>query len=124
LVKSWWTVVAGICVGLSVGIIVAENLPISVSGRAAPQRIQVWLLGVAIGLIVFIGPPLVRAAVNPVICSEPAIRVVTEVPVLATIPPIETPEMVGASRRRITVNVGLALLSAGALAIVTVLAMA
>jgi len=120
LVGSWWTVVAGLCVGLSAGIIAAEHLP----PTSAPQPVKVCLLGVAIGLIVFVGPPLIRTAVNPVICSEAAIRDLTEVPVLATIPRIETPDTAGESRRRITLNVGLAMLSAVALAAVAVLTMA
>jgi hypothetical protein len=225
LVSSWWTIVAGVCIGLSVGIIVTENLPtsfratltvqarngaradglralltrpdilarlaerdagtpetgtltprqagalhrkisvssvsadlfevtvqdedpqavtslaerigeivtapgrpfqlvaptISVAAPAAPQSVPVCLLAVAIGLIVFVGPPLVRTAVNPVVCSEPAIREITVVPLLATIPRIKTPEVVGASLRRIKVNVGLAVLSVGTLVVVTLL---
>jgi len=124
LITSWWTPVAGVCIGLSAGIIVTEKLPFFVAAPASPEPVQVWLLGVAIGLIVFVGPPLVRTAVNPVICSEPAIRDITEVPLLATIPQIKTPLTAGASRRRVTVNVGLSALCAGALVVVTLLTMA
>jgi hypothetical protein len=77
----------------------------------APRPIEVYALGVVIGLIVFAGLPLVRSAVNPVICNEVTIRDVTGVPLLIGIPRVSTQETRGDSRRRLLVNVLLSVMS-------------
>lgn len=82
----------------------------------APHPIQVYALGIVIGLIVFMGLPLVRSAVNPVICSQATVHGMTDVPVLISIPRVSTRETREDSRRRLQVNVLLAAMSVVGLA--------
>jgi hypothetical protein len=87
----------------------------------SPRPLEVYLLGLAVGLIVFVGPPVVRAAVNPVICNKTAIGGLTPLPVLVSIPRVSTPEGREDSRRRLLLNVFLSAVSAFGL-VATILA--
>jgi LPS O-antigen subunit length determinant protein (WzzB/FepE family) len=62
-------------------VISGAGTPYTVAARAttpprpvAPRPIEVYTLGVIIGLIIFAGFPLVRSGVNPVICNAATIR--------------------------------------------------
>lgn len=118
LVDSWWTVVAGVCFGLAAAMVALDYVPSAPNG---PGELQVFALGLVIGLMVFVGPPLVRSAVNPVICSEPTMRRLTEVPILVGIPRVSTQDTREAARRRRLLNVflsGLAIVALAATAMV------
>ena len=104
-------------------MISGAGTPYTVTARAttpsrpvAPHPIQVYALGVVIGLIVFAGLPLVRAAVNPVISSQATVRGMTEVPVLISIPRVSTRETREDSRRRMQINALLAVMAVVGLA--------
>jgi hypothetical protein len=117
-VDSWWTVVAGVCFGLAAAMVALDYVPSAPNG---PGELQVFALGLVIGLMVFVGPPLVRSAVNPVICSEPTMRRLTEVPILVGIPRVSTQDTREAARRRRLLNVflsGLAIVALAATAMV------
>lgn len=99
-------------------VISGAGSPYTVAARAtapsrpfAPRPAEVYALAVVIGLIVFAGLPLVRSAVNPVICNEATIRDLTGVPLLIGIPRVSTQETRGDSRRRLLVNTLLSVMS-------------
>jgi hypothetical protein len=91
------------------------------SRPVAPRPIEVYLLGLVVGLIVFVGPPVVGSAVNPVIRNETAIGDLTRLPVLVCIPRVSTPDNREDSRRRFLLNVFLSVVSAFGL-VATILA--
>ena len=114
IARSWWTVVAGVALGLAAAWLTLGFL--DQAGSPAPGVLPTSLLGVAIGLIVIAGPPLVRSAVNPHIRSEDALRDLTDVPSLGVIPRIRTVATASESRRRLAVNLLLSLLAIALLA--------
>jgi hypothetical protein len=75
----------------------------------------VYAMGLAGGLAFFVGPLLVYALINPVVHSEQGLEAVSKVPVLASIPRIETPQIVKAVRQARSINIGLSALSASIL---------
>lgn len=87
----------------------------------SPKPIVVHGLGVIIGLLVFIGPMLVRRFLNPLVFSEAGLRTLTDVPVLVSIPRIVTPNYKGQRNRRLLKNFGLSAVGAVALAVVLTL---
>jgi predicted small metal-binding protein len=104
-------------------MISGAGTPYTVAARAtipprpvAPRPIEVDILGVVIGLIIFAGFPLVRSGVNPVICSEATIRGMTGSPLLISIPRVITQETRGDVRRRWLLNVLLSVVSVVGLA--------
>lgn len=115
LVDSWWTVVAGVCLGLTAALVA---LRYTLPPPQGPGEIQVAALGLVVGLMLFVGPPVVRAAVNPVISNELTVRGLTGVPVLAGIPRVETRDTRAAARRRTTLNLVLSVMSVSVLAAV------
>ena len=52
----------------------------------SPQPLRLYVVGVAMGFLLFIGPPLARNLLNPVILSEEGFCVLSEHPVLVSIP--------------------------------------
>jgi uncharacterized protein involved in exopolysaccharide biosynthesis len=76
-----------------------------------PDPTQVYLLGIAFGCLLFIGPVIGRHLTNPIIGSEAAVVAVAEFPIVVTIPRIVTPTNVGDTRRLWAKNVLLSLLA-------------
>jgi hypothetical protein len=109
LMDSWWTIVAGICIGLAAALVSLRRVPPPPEG---PAEMQVFALGIVVGLMVFVGPPVVRSAVNPVIFNEPTIRGLTDVPFLAGIPRVSTQDTREAARRRLLLNAVLSVVAA------------
>jgi hypothetical protein len=104
-------------------ILAGSGAPCVLADRAAvpsrpvsPGALQVHALGLVIGLMLFVGPPLVRSAVNPVIFSEATLRRLTATPVLVGIPQVRTQNVREASRHRLLVNVLLSISAAAVLA--------
>jgi hypothetical protein len=114
IARSWWTVVAGSSLGLAAAWLTLGFL--EQAGRPAPAALPTSLLGIAIGLIVIAGPPLVRSAVNPHIGTEEALRDLADLPSLGVIPRIRTVETTGEARRRLVVNLVLSFLALALLA--------
>lgn len=85
-----------------------------------PNPMYIHLLGVGVGVLLFLGPLLLRHFVNPVIASEAGMRGSIDVPVLVSIPKVMTPENERASRAQFLKNMGLSALSTAALAAVAV----
>ena len=93
----------------------------NVPGRPVePDPIRVHAIFMALGCLLFLGPMLVRQAINPPISSEAGLRGICDVPVLVSVPRIATPLNRGSARRRLFKNLGLSVLSTGALAAVIV----
>lgn len=90
------------------------TLPIS------PRPERVVLVTLVMGFLIFVGPMVARAALNPVISSELGLRAFAEVPVLATVPTIPNPQNRGAERRRMLKNLGWTLTSFTTLVLVVV----
>jgi len=109
LMVSWWTIVAGICIGLAAALVSLRRVPPPPEG---PAELQVVALGIVMGLMVFVGPPVVRSAVNPVIASESTIRGLTDVPLLGGIPRVSTQDTREAARRRFLLNTFLSVVAA------------
>jgi len=85
---------------------------------AWPNRLQFLGGGVAAGVLVFVGQLLARRLLRPVIASEGGLRALSEVPLLASIPVIPTPEASRRERRTRAWNWGLS--AASAMAVVAV----
>lgn len=88
----------------------APSTPIS------PVPLMIYGMGVAIGLTVFVGPVLLRAILIPTLHSSAGVKELGGVPVLVSIPRLDTPEMVHSLRFRRIRN----LLAAGGSATVLV----
>jgi len=73
----------------------------------SPQPTQFYTLGVALGLGLFVGPLLARHFLRPRITSEAGLKALADVPVLVTIPRIETPAARARGVRRMLANVAL-----------------
>jgi capsular polysaccharide biosynthesis protein len=78
-----------------------------------PQRF--YALGVLAGLLVFVGPVIALRVLNPPVSSEAGLRVVTDVPVLVSIPRIEAVGFRGSALRSFAKNAALAAVSAAVL---------
>lgn len=73
-----------------------------------PDPFQVKVLGVGLGLLLFVGPLLLGRYLNPVVSSESGLRAITDVPVLVSIPRIPTPANHGSERRLLAKNMSIA----------------
>jgi polysaccharide chain length determinant protein (PEP-CTERM system associated) len=91
---------------------VPPSIPVS------PVPLVVYALGLVGGLVLFVGPVLVLALLHPVVHSEQGLESLSDVPVLASIPRIDTPGVRTAARRALSLNIGLSALSAAVLAAV------
>ena len=131
--RSWWTIVAGICLGLAGAVLALERIPPkfeatatmeaseSVNGTAAPDEIskrlttaramRVYGVFVALGCLLFSGPVVARGLLRPVISSEAGFATLSELPVLASIPAADTKQSRSTDRRRLAKNVTLSMLS-------------
>ena len=78
-----------------------------------PQRY--YALGVAAGLVLFVGPLLVLRLLNPSVSSESGLQSMTDVPVLVSIPRIQTPRYRGIGVRRLAKNLSLSAVCTAAL---------
>jgi polysaccharide chain length determinant protein (PEP-CTERM system associated) len=76
-----------------------------------PKPLLIQLIGIAAGLLLFVGPNLARQLLSPVFSSETSLQTITGLPVLASIPRIRTAQMIGADRRRHAKNIGLSLVT-------------
>lgn len=81
----------------------------------SPQPMRLYAMGLACGLLLFVGPVLARNVLNPVIVSEAGFSGLSDVPMLVSIPTIVTPETQHRSRRRWFANLTLAVLSGAVL---------
>lgn len=88
---------------------VAPNKPIR------PRPVLVYLAGLSIGLLLLPGPLVVREFLRPRLLSEVGLAAMADVPVLACIHELQTPEVVRERRRRLAVNLPISILSAAAL---------
>jgi len=82
----------------------------------APDPMQVHMLGLGFGCLLFLGPMLARHLLNPVIGSESAMVAVAEFPLVVTIPRIMTITNAGEARRRWAKNISLSVLAFAVLA--------
>jgi hypothetical protein len=94
--------------------VIERAVPPSVPVEPVPMFI--YGLGLAGGLILFVGPLIGHAMLHPVIHSEQGLHGLSDIPVLVSIPRIPTPELAKAARRFRLRNIGLSALSAAALA--------
>ncbi len=82
-----------------------------------PVPLVIYAFGVAVGLVLFVGPPVLRAFFVPTIRSEAGLReVMGGVPVLVSIPKLVTPEIARSILRRRLFNVTASLVCAAVLA--------
>jgi polysaccharide chain length determinant protein (PEP-CTERM system associated) len=86
-----------------------------------PKPLPVLGAALAVGFVLFVGPIPTRRLFRPVIRSEAALRRISTVPFLVSIPPFQTPSRARISRRRRVKNVGLSTISVLFLAAVVVL---
>lgn len=84
-----------------------------------PDPMQVFLMGLVVGVVLFVAPLPLRRLFSPLVASEAGLRAVSDVPVLVSIPRVLTADNRGVRRRRLLKNVGLSLLSTAALAAIT-----
>jgi polysaccharide chain length determinant protein (PEP-CTERM system associated) len=84
----------------------------------SPQPPRVYALGLAVGLMLFVGPLVVRRLLNPLVSSEAGLRAITEIPVLVSIPRVATRENRGAARMRLLKNLGFSVVSTAVMATV------
>lgn len=80
-----------------------------------PQPVRMHTVAIALGLLLFVGPIMVRGILLPVIGSEARLAAATDVPVLVAIPTITTPLTSGRRRKLWMKNIFLALLCITAL---------
>lgn len=119
---SWWTIVAGSCLGASAAVLLLMAVPqrFEAAAPAAPLRAPLIALGILAGCLLFVGPVLTRRFLDPVISCEQGLRTLSGVPMIGRVPTIPTP---GMKRERVRLwikNIGLSLLSVAALVAVLV----
>jgi len=107
IVDHWARILDGPRVGDSAAVAVASVEP--------PAASRFYALGLTIGLLLFVGPLLIRGAIDPLIWDERPMREL-KVPLFDVIPRISTPDVRADRRKRTLVNFGL---SGICLAIVT-----
>jgi hypothetical protein len=75
-----------------------------------PKPIRFFVMGIVGCCLLFVGPLLARRFLSPVISSEAGLRALTDVPVLVTIPRVETSQTKGLVLRRRIKNFALSTL--------------
>jgi len=137
--RSWWTIVAGICLGLAGAVVALDRIPPrfeatatievpeSVAGTHAPaemsqrpvayspESMQVYAVFLVLGCLLFSGPVLARGLLRPVISSESGFGALSELPVLVSIPAADLEQSRRSTRRRLAKNVTLSMLSCAVL---------
>ncbi len=86
----------------------------------SPDPNRVYLLGVIVGIALFVGPLLLGRFLNPIISSEAGLRSLIDVPVLVSVPRVITRDNVGTGRKRFFKNLGFSVLFTALLAAVFV----
>ncbi len=81
----------------------------------SPQPLLVHALYLALGCLVFLGPLLLRNLLRPVITSEAGFLSLSDLPMLVSIPLIETAEVKRAARWHWFKNIGLSVISGAVL---------
>ena len=110
---SWWKPVAGASLGSCAAAIVLHFKP------GDPARVAaVYGLGLLVGLVVFVGPILVRQLLAPVVNSPANLQAASDTPVLVSIPRIPTPELLRLKRRERIRNWVLSIASIATLVVV------
>ena len=113
---SWWTVVAGSCLGAASALVLLSVVPQRFeAAAAAPHRAPLVALGVLAGCLLFVGPLLTRRFLDPVIHCAEGVRSLSGVPLLARVPRIPTPGLDRERARRWLKNGVLSALSVAAL---------
>lgn len=79
--------------------------------RISPSALTVLAWGLVVGLVVCVGPLLIRSAANPVINDVHRMRDLIPVSVLLGIPRLDTSETRAASRQQRILNLSLSMLS-------------
>ncbi len=97
------------------GYAIAPSKPVS------PVRAVFLAVGVAGGLLAFVGTLLARQFLSPKILSEAGLRAMSAAPVLVSIPILPTPEVARRRRRAVRTNFGLSFFSASLLCAVVAL---
>lgn len=121
LSASWWTVVAGSCLGASTALVLLAVVPQTFGAAASPPlRVPLVALGVLTGCLTFVGPVLTRRFLDPVISCAQGLRSLSGVPLMARLPRIPTPGAKRERTKRWLKNIGLSLLSVAALVAVLV----
>ncbi len=90
---------------------VAPSFPI------APVPLNVLGMGLIAGMLVFFAPLLLREVFRPVVRSEAVLEASTELPVLISIPRIQTPQVTRMERNRVATNWIFSILSVAALVV-------
>jgi polysaccharide chain length determinant protein (PEP-CTERM system associated) len=101
------------------GELVIQHGAVPPSKPVSPKPLPILGLSALIGLVIFVGPILAKWFLVPVVGSEAALRSLSDVPVLVSVPLIDTPAVARQVRRRWLLNIGLSLLSMTLLAGVT-----
>lgn len=91
---------------------VASPIPV------APRPARVLAIGLVLGLLGCVGPLVVRELVNPITRSESVLASVYDVPIMVSIPRVDTPTVQHDEQRRARLNVVLATVAVLTLAIV------
>lgn len=81
----------------------------------APVPLNVMGIGLLSGLLAFVAPLLLRDVFRPVVRSEAVLEASTDLPVLISIPRIQTPQAVRLEKNRVATNWVLSVLSIGVL---------
>jgi polysaccharide chain length determinant protein (PEP-CTERM system associated) len=82
-----------------------------------PNPMMLIAMGVGVGLILFVGPVVAKKLLAPTVDSEAGLTAVSEVPILVSIPRVQTDDLARAAWRRKVANVGLAAASVAILAV-------
>jgi len=115
LCVSWWTVVAGVCLGASAALVLLAVLPQRFGPAATSHRAALIALGVLTGFLLFVGPLFTRRFLDPVISCAQGLSTLSGVPLLARVPRIPSPGLRRERARRWLKNLGLSLQSVAAL---------
>jgi polysaccharide biosynthesis transport protein len=83
-----------------------------------PDPKRIYLIGLTLGLGIFVGPVLAGRFLHPLISSEAVLRGVTSVPLLVTVPRIQTPQVMKLRRAQRMRNLGFAVMSVAILFLV------
>jgi uncharacterized protein involved in exopolysaccharide biosynthesis len=86
----------------------------------SPKPAQLHGMGLIAGLLLFVGPVLLRQILRPTVGSEARLRELSEVPILVSIPSLDTPETLRRARFVKVKNFGFSMLSVAVLAAVLV----
>jgi len=99
---------------MGVGMEIAESASIP-RVPVSPQPLPVSALGAIVGMLIFFGPVLAGALLRPVVVSEGGFGALSEIPVLASLPTIHTPQSQRAARQQVFKNFALASMSCAVL---------